>query len=109
MRRGKALTLVADNAARIGDPDLSDLPPELLSELSASHGDVLERQILSAIEALGGSADLDRLLIALYRRFSVVQKRRFLQNKLWRMVRKGLVQKTKSDRGVFRLERRRRK
>lgn len=108
MRRTKALTLVASNPARAldDDADLSDLPAELLAELSASQVDVLERQVLSVIEACGGSADLDQILIGLYRRFQVVQKRRFLQNKLWRMVRKGQVQKTKSARGVFRLEQR---
>ena len=34
----------------------------------------------------------------------IVQKRRFLQNKLWRMVRKGQIQNVKNARGVFRLE-----
>jgi len=108
MRRTKALTLVADNTARlpaVAGPDISDLPAELLAELSASRADLLERQILSVLEASQGSADLDQLLIGLYRRFKVVQKRRYLQNKLWRMVRKGQVQKTKSARGIFRLER----
>jgi hypothetical protein len=33
-----------------------------------------------------------------------VQKRRYLQNKLWRMVRKGRMQKPKGARGEFRLE-----
>jgi hypothetical protein len=105
MRRNKALTLVTNPAPRAlaDDNDLSDLPPELLAELSTTQVDVLERQVLTVIEACGGSADLDQILIGLYRRFQVVQKRRFLQNKLWRMVRKGQVQKTKSARGVFKL------
>ena len=94
----------AANAPALTDiGDLSDLPPELVAELSASQIDVLERQILTIIEACGGSADLDQILIGLYRRFRVIQKRRFVQNKLWRMVRKGRVENTKSARGVFRL------
>ncbi len=111
MRRAKALTLVADNtrALKTAGDDLSDLPPELLAELSVSQVDALERQVLSVIESCGGEADLDQILIGLYRRFQVVQKRRFLQNKLWRMVRKNQVQKTKSARGVFRTEARRAK
>ncbi len=105
MRRSKALTLVSDAEPRALDAgDLSDLPPELVAELSTAQVDVLERQIGNVLEALGGAGDLDQILIGLYRRFQVVQKRRFLQNKLWRMVRKGLVLKTKSARGVFRLE-----
>jgi len=106
MRRPKqALTVIANADPRALDAgDLSDLPPELLAELSTAQVDVLERQIANVLEGLGGAGDLDQILIGLYRRFQVVQKRRFLQNKLWRMVRKGLVLKTKSARGVFRLE-----
>ncbi|MBV9989900.1 MAG: hypothetical protein JOZ72_01290 [Alphaproteobacteria bacterium] len=106
MRRTKqALTVIANGDPRPLDADdLSDLPPELVAELSTPQVDLLERQIANVLEALGGAGDLDQILIGLYRRFQVVQKRRFLQNKLWRMVRKGLVLKTKSVRGVFRLD-----
>ena len=99
----RALTLVTARET-LDTADLSGLPPELLAELSAAQVDVLERQIVSVLQTLGGSADLDQILIGLYRKFEVVQKRRFLQNKLWRMVRKGQVQKTKSARGIFRLD-----
>lgn len=101
----KALTLVVNSDARkIDAGDLSGLPDELLSQLSVSQVDILERQILDVFQTLGGSADLDQVLIGLYRKFQVVQKRRFLQNKLWRMVRKGQMQKPKGARGQFRLE-----
>ena len=101
----KALTLVADTGRDVIDTtDLSGLPEELLRELSISNVDILERQILSVLQGLGGSGDLDQLLIGLYRKYQVVQKRRFLQNKLWRMVRKGQVQKPNGARGIFRLD-----
>ena|ERR1700754_3369523 len=118
MRQPKSLTLVSSAAPKAPrDPaditDLSDLPPELLAELSIAQVDTLEGQILTLMNELGGKADLDRLLVALYRRFQVVQKRRFLQNKLWRMVRKGQITKPDGVRGIFRVEprkqRRRRK
>lgn len=106
------LTLVADShpapqedrRAAIDVGDLSDLPAELLNELSISQIDVLERQIVAILQACGGTADLDQILIGLYRKFQIVQKRRFLQNKLWRMVRKGQIDKAKGARGIFRLE-----
>jgi hypothetical protein len=101
----KALTLVVNSdASDVDVTDLSGLPDELLKELSVSQADVLERQIVDVFQTLGGSADLDQVLIGLYRKFQVVQKRRFLQNKLWRMVRKGEMQKPKGARGQFRLE-----
>jgi len=81
--------------------DASDLPPELLKELSAGHADKLEDQIVEVMRGHGGSAAMDKLLIGLYRKSKIVQKRRFLQNKLWRMVRKGLLRKNRENRGTF--------
>src|ERR1700744_465922 len=52
--------------------DTSDLPPELLKELSAGHADKLEEQIVEVMRALGGNADLDQLLIGLYRKSKTV-------------------------------------
>jgi len=83
--------------------DLSDLPPALLDELSVAHADPLEAQIAAVLRSCGGRADLDQVLIGLYRQFDTIQKRRFLQNKLWRMVRKGQVRKAKGERGLFSL------
>ena len=82
--------------------DTSDLPPELLKELSNVEADELETQIFTVLGTCGGSADLDQLLIGLFRKYGTVHKRRFLQNKLWRMVRKGDLDKA-DQRGLFRL------
>jgi hypothetical protein len=82
--------------------DTAGLPPELLKELSNVEADELETQLFAVIGALGGSADLDQLLIGLFRKYNAVHKRRFLQNKLWRMVRKGDLKKA-DQRGFFSL------
>lgn len=69
-------------------PDLGnihDLPTELLEELSVAKGDELEDQLVTTINAYGGEASLDQILVGLYRKFHVLQKRRFIQNKLYRM------------------------
>ncbi len=69
-------------------PDLGnvhDLPPELLEELSIAKGDELDDQLVTVVNAYGGEASLDQILVGLYRKFKVTQKRRFLQNKLYRM------------------------
>lgn len=68
--------------------DLSDLPKALLAELSVAKTDDLENQIVTVINAAGKEADIDTILIYLYRKFEVTQTRRYLQNKLWRMVQK---------------------
>jgi hypothetical protein len=79
------------------------LPPALLKELSPRTRDELEQQILSVLAAGGGSADLDQVLIGLYRSFGIIAKRRVIQNKLWRLVRTGRIAKAKNTRNVFSL------
>lgn len=82
-------------------PDLGnihDLPAELLSELSVSKTDELEDQIVTVINAYGGEASLDQILVGLYRKFKTVQKRRFMQNKLYRM---SMVWSVDGKKGVY--------
>jgi predicted nucleic acid-binding Zn-ribbon protein len=73
--------------------DLSDLPEELIRELSVKRTDELEDQILTVMRACDGGKEvnLDQVLVGLYRKYTVVQTRRFLQNKLYRMYKKGLA------------------
>ena len=69
-------------------PDLGnvyELPAELREELSVLKTDETEDQIVTAINAQGGTATLDQILVGIYRKFGVVQKRRFIQGKLYRM------------------------
>ena len=79
------------------------LPPALLKELSPRTRDQLEQQILSVLAASDGRADLDQVLLGLYRRFGIIAKRRVIQNKLWRLVRTGRIAKAKDMRNVFSL------
>ena len=65
--------------------NIHDLPPELQAELSVAKTDELEDQLVTVIKACGDQATLDQILVGLFRKFQVTQKRRFLQNKLYRM------------------------
>lgn len=80
--------------------DLSDLPPELIKELSGIKVDDLEQQLFTIIQS-GNEVDLDTILIELFRRFEVVQTRKFLQNKLWRMCQKEVIYSVPSRKGVY--------
>ena len=85
-------------------PDLGnihDLPQELLDELSVAKTDELEDQIVTVINAYGGEASLDQILVGLYRKFKVSQKRRFVQNKLYRM---DMVWGVSGKKGVYTTE-----
>jgi len=70
--------------------DLSDLPDELKAELSAIKTDDVEDQIFTIINSCEGKeANIDTILVELYRRFQGVHKRNYITNKLWRMVNKS--------------------
>jgi len=81
--------------------DLSDLPPELIKELSGIKADDLEQQLFTIIKAGGMEVELDAILIELFRRFKVVQTRKFLQNKLWRMAQKGMIWTVRGRKGIY--------
>lgn len=81
--------------------DISDLPADLIDQLSAVKTDSAEDQLVTVINSLGGSASLDQILIGMYRKFGVVQTRRFVQNKLWRMSHKGFVWAVPGRKGIY--------
>lgn len=81
--------------------DISDLPPSLQKELSVTKTDELEDQLFTLIKAAGGEADIDTLLVGLWRRFKVEQTRRFIQNKLWRMTQKEILWSLPGKKGVY--------
>ena len=97
------LSLIGSLRAPMNLTDVSDLPPELIRELNLPT-DKLESQIMALLQLMGEPIDLDQILIGLYRRFGLIQKRRFLQNKLWRMVSKKQIYKGKDRKGVYALE-----
>lgn len=81
--------------------DLSDLPPELLKELSGIKADDREQQLFTIIKSGEEEVELDAILIELWRRFKVVETRKFLQNKLWRMAQKGMIWTVAGKKGVY--------
>ena len=82
--------------------DLSDLPEEVMAQLSLAKVDELEQQLRDIVAAGDGSqVGLDAIIIELYRRHKVVQERRFVMNKLYRMGQKGVIQSVEGKKGVY--------
>jgi hypothetical protein len=91
---------VAPLPTRLGD--LSDIPQELRSELSGIELDELEGQLVAVINSYEGkTADLNQILVGLFRKFKVVQKRRLIQQRLWRMQGDGLAWAVPKKKGVY--------
>lgn len=85
--------------------DLSDIPAALLHELSVwKKTDELEEQILTVIRACdGGAANLDQVLVGLYRKFKTIHLRRFMQNKLYRMSKNNLISPVPGQRATYKI------
>jgi len=84
--------------------DISDLPDELVKELAVTPTDELEDQVLTVVRACNGEANLDQVLVGLYRKFKVIQTRRYLQNKMYRMSKKLLLYPIPGQRAAYSLQ-----
>lgn len=84
--------------------DLSDLPETVLAQLNLARVDELEHQLRDIVAAADGSQiGLDPIIIELYRRHRVVQERKFVMNKLYRMAQKGIIESVDGKKGVYHL------
>lgn len=82
--------------------DLSDLPEEVVNQLNLSRVDELEQQMRDIVAAADGAeVGIDQIIIELYRRHKVVQERRFIMNKLYRMGQKGILNSVDGKKGVY--------
>jgi len=82
--------------------DLSDLPPELVKELNLNAPSELEQRIIAIIKkADDKKANINTILVELFKRHNVVQKRRNMQNKLWRMMDQKQIWGVDGEKGVY--------
>lgn len=86
---------------RVGD--LDDLPESLLSQLQVGKVDELHERIIHSLKLLDGVANLDEVLVALYRATGTVYKRPYLSNKMYRMAQAGAIESVPKKKGVYRL------
>lgn len=98
---GRAKSPTTQGSLSLLPSDLEGLPPELLSELSISDLDKLAFTVISVLEAEGGMASLDRILIGLWRKTKEVHKKTVLQPKLYRMMQKKLIFPVPGKKGVY--------
>jgi hypothetical protein len=99
--RGMNEDLPADLGRRFGD--ISDLPDELKSQLQAARVGELEQEIIAVLDELySGVANVDEILVGLYRRQDKIHPRQYIANKLYRMVASGQIESVPKKKGVYR-------
>jgi hypothetical protein len=86
---------------RIGN--MADLPEELRKQLQVAKVDDLHVQVIDSLEQLDGVANLDEVLVALYRASGKVYNRAYLSNKMYRMAQAGAIESVPKKKGVYRL------
>lgn len=86
---------------RLGD--LSDLPEALRKQIASVRLDDLEEKIIKTIrERFDGIANVDEIIVGLYRDHQyVTEDRRQLANKLYRMQKAGLVESVPKRKGIY--------
>ena len=82
---------------------LAELPDELVAQLQAAKRSELESEIVEVIdELLDGVANVDEILVGLYRKSQKIYQRPFIANKLYRMGQAGLLESVPKKKGVYR-------
>lgn len=83
--------------------EIDDLPDELKAQLQAIKVGDIEQVIIDMLrDDFGGIANLDEILVGLYRRKHEVFGRQLISNKLYRMNKAGLVASVPKKKGVYR-------
>ena len=103
LRAADELDRLTDLTTAVPHPleKISDLPPSLVAELSSVKVDELEDQVVTVINAFEGTANIDEILVGLYRKFKVEQTRKFMLNKLYRMMKSDLIYSLPGRKGMY--------
>lgn len=91
----------AEATSALRPADLVNLPEQLREQLQLSRNDHLDMSIYSALESLGGSATLEKLLIELYRSQRKMINRKPLARRLHGLVERGVIFRTPGRRGLY--------
>jgi len=95
--------LPPDLGKRVGN--LEDLPESLRAQLRIGKMSELEREIVATIsEMYEGVANVDEILVGLYRRRGLIHERQPLANLLYRMGQAGHLISVPKKKGVYRVK-----
>ena len=95
------MTVFPDNfGRRVGA--LEELPAKLRDQLQLGKVAELDQAIINVIrDDMDGIANLDEILVGLYRSKGDVFERHFVSNKLYRMNKLGLIRSVQGKKGVY--------
>lgn len=83
--------------------DLEGLPPEVLSELSTFHGSAAKKEEMIIASFMKSTMSIDHILISYWKETGKILKRDRMNQRLYRMVLKGILETVPRKKGVYRL------
>src|SRR5262249_51890154 len=93
--------LPKDLGRRLGA--LDELPEALRSQLQAAKMGQLEQDVITVLrDQFDGAANVDEILVGLYRQTGDILQRPYLSNKLYRMAQAGQIISVPRRKGVYR-------
>jgi hypothetical protein len=96
-------TLPPDLGRRVGN--LDDLPESLRAQLQVGKLGELEREIIAVLrDRFDGVANVDEIMVGLFRQTGTVQDRQPLANRLYRMGQAGHLVSIPKKKGVYRVK-----
>jgi hypothetical protein len=94
-------SLPEDLGRRVGN--LEELPAELRAQLQVGKIGEIEREIIDVVRhELDGVANVDEILVGLFRRSGNIHERQSLANRLYRMGQAGHLINVPRKKGVYR-------
>ena len=90
-----------NNINRLGD--LNDLPNELKDQLVCLKNNTLVKQILNIFKELDGVANIDEIVVHLYRKHKKIYTRPYINNAIFRMVKLEHIERINGKKGVYAL------
>lgn len=87
---------------RLGDTD--NLPPELKNQIQILRTDSIEDSAIEIINQLGGMANIDEILVGIYRKTGKIHKRPFMTNRLYRLMQDGIIFSVLKKKGTYCLD-----
>lgn len=76
----------------------------MLEQANIRLTDPLEDQILEIMRDFENIAGIDEIFFELYRRFKIEHTRKFIANKLFKMVKNGSVVSVKGKKGIYQIK-----
>jgi hypothetical protein len=99
----ETLPKIGTNIFELDPFHLGDIPDDLVEELKISRADKADAQILELFKFAGRQLTISEVLIGLFRKFNISEKRTAISARLYRLTQANQLESVEGERGVYKL------